>query len=564
MTDPSPPDAPPGWRLLRAGGALPPAAAAAAFLAGRGGWPEPLAASLALLIAATAGAAAAALFAHSRRLTAGWLAAQLAGLRDSEARLRLLADSAVDMVLRIEEDETITYASPSTLDILGWAPADLVGKTPAAYTHPEDARLRDALKAQAVREGRPILGRFRAIHRDGTIVWLERRTRVVHTGGRLVYIAALRDVTMTKQAEDVLAQANQQLARLALVDALTGIANRRGFDEALAKEWRRSLRLGKPLSLLMLDVDHFKDFNDLNGHQAGDHCLAALAQRLEGFAQRPGDLAARYGGEEFALILPACDEPDARQIAERIRKAVVDLQIPHQANRRFGSVTISIGVATAEPAGANAQDGPDWLLKMADKVLYEAKRTGRNKVVALSRLACDAAAALADDEARLVSVSRCIAACAGHREELDRICYFVASVMKTPMCVISIITRDEQLFIGRFGVDVACTPREFAMCGQTMTSDMPMLVEDMRQDPRFRDNPLVIGAPGLRCYFGAPLITAGDGTHLGALCVTDLRPRDDFGHEQMKLLSGLAGFVTGRLEALMAELEAKTGEVPVS
>jgi diguanylate cyclase (GGDEF)-like protein/PAS domain S-box-containing protein len=519
---------------------------------------------LALLIAATAGAAAAALFAHSRRLTAGWLAAQLAGLRDSEARLRLLADSAVDMVLRIEEDETITYASPSTLDILGWAPADLVGKTPAAYTHPEDARLRDALKAQAVREGRPILGRFRAIHRDGTIVWLERRTRVVHTGGRLVYIAALRDVTMTKQAEDVLAQANQQLARLALVDALTGIANRRGFDEALAKEWRRSLRLGKPLSLLMLDVDYFKDFNDLNGHQAGDHCLAALAQRLEGFAQRPGDLAARYGGEEFALILPACDEPDARQIAERIRKSVVDLQIPHQANRRFGSVTISIGVATAEPAGANAQDGPDWLLKMADKVLYEAKRTGRNKVVALSRLACDAAAALADDEARLVSVSRCIAACAGHREELDRICYFVASVMKTPMCVISIITRDEQLFIGRFGVDVACTPREFAMCGQTMTSDMPMLVEDMRQDPRFRDNPLVIGAPGLRCYFGAPLITAGDGTHLGALCVTDLRPRDDFGHEQMKLLSGLAGFVSGRLEALMAELEAKTGEVPVS
>ncbi len=165
------------------------------------------------------------------------------------------------------------------------------------------------------------------------------------------------------------------LERLSVVDGLTGAANRRQFDTILDREWRRAKRLGKPVSLIMFDVDHFKKFNDHYGHLKGDDCLQRLAHLLEAMIHRPGDSAARYGGEEFAIILPETENTGAAIVAERVRQGVELLDIPHEASSVAKHVTISVGVATVVPSG---EDLPETLVKLADQRLYEAKRAGRN------------------------------------------------------------------------------------------------------------------------------------------------------------------------------------------
>lgn len=174
-------------------------------------------------------------------------------------------------------------------------------------------------------------------------------------------------------------EANQELTRLSAVDGLTGIANRRRFDDALAKEWRRAARSGEPVSLLVADVDFFKQFNDNYGHQAGDECLKAVARSLNSESKRPADLAARLGGEEFVVLLPQTDVEGARQFAEGIREGVAAMAIPHPYSDAAPVVTISVGVATAYPT-RYALD-PEVLLQEADRALYEAKRAGRNRTV---------------------------------------------------------------------------------------------------------------------------------------------------------------------------------------
>ena len=156
----------------------------------------------------------------------------------------------------------------------------------------------------------------------------------------------------------------------ARIDGLTQIANRRRFDEYLLQEWSRHLRIQQPLSLLMCDVDHFKRYNDTNGHQAGDDCLKGVAKAIS-WCFRSGDLVARYGGEEFALVLPHTNLAGAVQVAERVRAAVEEIAIPQ--------VTISIGVACATPRAESAPDGRT-LVEEADRHLYLAKQRGRNRV----------------------------------------------------------------------------------------------------------------------------------------------------------------------------------------
>ena len=175
-----------------------------------------------------------------------------------------------------------------------------------------------------------------------------------------------------------------QLRALAFIDGLTGVANRRRFDEALNVEWRQAIRTGDPVALLMLDIDHFKSYNDFYGHQAGDACLQQVAAVLPRHLLRPHDVAARYGGEEFACLLPLCDAPSAGAKAEDIRRAVEQLQLAHAASPVAGHVTVSIGVAALRPGAA---DLPGQLLAAADAVLYQAKSQGRNCVA----LAPDAA-----------------------------------------------------------------------------------------------------------------------------------------------------------------------------
>ncbi len=165
------------------------------------------------------------------------------------------------------------------------------------------------------------------------------------------------------------------LQQLLSTDALTGIANRRRFDAALAREWASAARTHLPLSLLMIDVDYFKAFNDHCGHQRGDDCLRRVARLLVAAAGRPGDLVARYGGEEFVCLLPAVDEAGARAVAERLLKTVRAAGIAHPA-ARSGRLTISVGVATTEVFSG----GPDALVALADRLLYAAKDAGRDSL----------------------------------------------------------------------------------------------------------------------------------------------------------------------------------------
>ena len=189
-----------------------------------------------------------------------------------------------------------------------------------------------------------------------------------------IVLARVHNHILLKQKTDL-------LESLALLDGLTNIPNRRRFDEHLDSEWKRGVRAGSALSMIMIDIDFFKHYNDHYGHGAGDVCLRKVAGVLASAVVRPGDLVARYGGEEFVALLPDTDEEGALQIAERLRSNVVALQIPHAHAEAAVFVTISLGVASCEPSAITS---PADLLEQADHQLYRAKSKGRNRVCATS------------------------------------------------------------------------------------------------------------------------------------------------------------------------------------
>ncbi|MBI5179530.1 MAG: diguanylate cyclase [Nitrospinae bacterium] len=178
-------------------------------------------------------------------------------------------------------------------------------------------------------------------------------------------------------ALEQLRKANGILRRLSAIDGLTGLANRRNFDEFMEKEWRRALRDAKPVSLIMIDIDHFKAYNDTYGHQGGDDCLKKVAAVIIENVKRPADLAARYGGEEFVVVLPDTKTKGAEELAEQLRKSLQAVGIPHARNTAAPVVTISLGVATLLPERGLP---PSELVARADKALYAAKDGGRNQV----------------------------------------------------------------------------------------------------------------------------------------------------------------------------------------
>lgn len=193
--------------------------------------------------------------------------------------------------------------------------------------------------------------------------------------------------TDLRRKEQELLVANAALSRLAAADGLTGLANRRRFDQRLHEEWQRAQRDRYSLSLLMVDVDFFKLYNDHYGHQQGDDCLRRLAGVLAHQARRPADLVARYGGEEFVLLLPETEADGAMEVAEQLRREALALALPHAASKVAAIVTVSVGVASLVPGPELAEEG---LVAAADKALYAAKHAGRNR-------ACLAASGTADD-----------------------------------------------------------------------------------------------------------------------------------------------------------------------
>ncbi|EIJ41192.1 diguanylate cyclase (GGDEF) domain-containing protein [Beggiatoa alba B18LD] len=181
-----------------------------------------------------------------------------------------------------------------------------------------------------------------------------------------------------QEKEIALQKANKELADLVSQDGLTQIANRRRFDEYLQLQWSQMLRVAYPLTLMMCDVDFFKDYNDAYGHQAGDECLKQIANTLSNCVKRSIDLAARYGGEEFAIILPNTHQEGAMQIAQAIHQAIATLQVQHKKSKISNYITLSIGISTVIPKlGINAEQ----LIYVADRALYMAKEQGRNQTV---------------------------------------------------------------------------------------------------------------------------------------------------------------------------------------
>ena len=264
------------------------------------------------------------------------------------------------------------YVSPACVRILGWTQEEMTGVGPEAFVLPEDLPLIEAASRRIAEPGvENAPATVRMLRKDGSLVWMEMNARAIRdpaTGEPSEVVVVMRDITEYKAMEE-------KLVDQALTDGLTRLVNRRGFDQALAREWERTQRENSEISLLLLDVDHFKRFNDRYGHPAGDDCLRTIASAVKE-SIRSTDLAARYGGEELALILRPTSAAEAFEIAERLRATIEALRLPQDDGR----VTASIGVATtARRSGTMLL--PEDLLRATDNALYQAKHQGRNRVV---------------------------------------------------------------------------------------------------------------------------------------------------------------------------------------
>jgi diguanylate cyclase (GGDEF)-like protein/PAS domain S-box-containing protein len=306
-----------------------------------------------------------------------------AEMRRSEAQLRLLADHATDVIIRLDAAMIRQYVSPSSGIVLGYPPDEMVGHDFRETLHPDDLDKTLSLVEEARRLQAYTSIDYRIRHKDGDYVWVEGRYNYVPSDGGFTVV--LRDISERKAAEHQLSLAYDELQRIAATDGLTGLANRRRFDEAMVQEWRRAAREEQPLTLLMLDVDYFKQLNDRYGHLEGDACLKAVAQAVSGCVRRPADLVARYGGEEIAVLLPNTDESNAAIMAERIRQTICDLRLRNAGNTAHGGIlTASLGSATVIPGQCTTTQMAEMtaFISACDQALYAAKKNGRNRVMA--------------------------------------------------------------------------------------------------------------------------------------------------------------------------------------
>lgn len=215
------------------------------------------------------------------------------------------------------------------------------------------------------------------IHADGHLIPVRLSGQTIEIDGEKYIWSSVENITDRKQIEEELARLYQEMRVLSLQDGLTGVANRRMFDEVLEKEWKRAQRSGLPLSLIIFDIDYFKQYNDHYGHLKGDECLKQISKILAGESKRSSDLFARYGGEEFVLLLPETAEAQAYEIALQCIAAVQDKKILHEHSLVSDVLTISAGVSSIIPFKESKSSA---LIDTADELLYQAKRNGRNRV----------------------------------------------------------------------------------------------------------------------------------------------------------------------------------------
>ncbi len=303
-----------------------------------------------------------------------------ANLKTSENRFRLLAEASNDVIMLSDLWGRRRYVSPAVSAMLGWQPEELLGYDHRQLVHPDDwpkiVKLFEDCRMGVITDALP----YRCRERGGSYVWVEASIRLCHdvgTGDAEGFVNVVRDISSRKAAEDELNKAFSAVSSLVMVDGLTGVANRRRFDEKMELELRRAQFEGSMISLLMMDVDHFKAYNDRYGHVRGDACLREIAAVAQQTILRNADLFARYGGEEFVAVLPGTDCRGSKSLAEEIRSRVEACRIPHSASPH-GVVTVSIGFASQT---LGPQSDGSLLLLEADEALYRAKSAGRNRVV---------------------------------------------------------------------------------------------------------------------------------------------------------------------------------------
>lgn len=302
---------------------------------------------------------------------------------------QLVTENSRDVIILADFDGCRTYVSAAAEQLGGWKREDLLGRKSLDLVHPED-RPRVHKVLSGLRNGTDtgsVECRVRKL--DGIYLWVEARVKAMHdptTGKTTGILNMLRDISERKAAEAELQEAYRALEAMAITDALTHLSNRRHFDQCLTNEWRRGMREGMPLSLLLLDVDKFKAYNDTYGHLRGDSVLRQVAEAAQDVATRPGDLVARFGGEEFTILLPNTSNEGAMEVANQVCEAVRQRRLPHKS-AKSGYLTISIGCATLVPQrGKHAAA----LIQLADEALYTAKNNGRDQV-------CNANAALTEE-----------------------------------------------------------------------------------------------------------------------------------------------------------------------
>lgn len=312
-------------------------------------------------------------------------------LRESEERFRFMAETTGDVLYQLRYDSMkYDYMSPSIVKLTGHSPEeiDAVGFRKLIVSIEDHGEKNLSMEAIAKNRQDGTTGEYHADYRvrtkSGEEKWLgDHSFPLRDSSGQVIgSVGILTDITRRKKMEAKLRELNRKLERLATLDGLTRVANRRSLDRFLDLEWRRTRRERAPMALILSDIDHFKLYNDTYGHLAGDDCLRTVATAIKECAKRPMDLVARYGGEEFAVVLPNTNADGAVHIAESICREVVNLRVRHPESSTGEFLTLSCGVAAMVP---REESTPEALVAAADEALYEAKKQGRNRVVLKDR-----------------------------------------------------------------------------------------------------------------------------------------------------------------------------------
>ena len=304
------------------------------------------------------------------------------GMDTDNAVYKTLLESTKAIPWKIDwKTMKFAYIGPQIENLLGWEPASWASAEDwATRIHEGDReRVVNFCIAQS-KAGVDHEADYRALTRDGNYVWIRDVVHVVRDENGEVdsLVGFMFDISERKKTEEKLLSLQKELEALSFKDELTGIPNRRMFDSVMEVEWANAIRSKQPLSLILFDIDHFKQYNDHYGHIQGDNCLRRVSQILAQAATRPRDFLARIGGEEFVLVLPETDGEAAARIGRRCQDLLARERMPHEKSPVSEILTISLGVGTITPGHT---DKPIDFIEKVDKRLYQAKETGRNRIV---------------------------------------------------------------------------------------------------------------------------------------------------------------------------------------